>query len=81
MCLQFLPQNFQLIPLKIPQVKELVTGVIWNMSSCEDLKQSIIDDAAQVIVNKAIIPHSGWHPTNPGDTYWSTGELRHHIIC
>ncbi|KAI8425702.1 hypothetical protein MSG28_011505 [Choristoneura fumiferana] len=47
-------------------------GVIWNMSSCEDLKQSIIDDAAQVIVNKVIIPHSGWHPTNPGDTYWST---------
>ncbi|XP_013174746.1 PREDICTED: catenin delta-2 isoform X1 [Papilio xuthus] len=54
------------------EVKELVTGVIWNMSSCEDLKQSIIDDAAQVIVNKVIIPQSGWHPTNPGDTYWST---------
>ncbi|KAM3958836.1 adherens junction protein p120 [Aphomia sociella] len=54
------------------EVKELVTGVIWNMSSCEDLKQSIINDAAQVIVNKVIIPHSGWHPTNPGDTYWST---------
>lgn len=54
------------------EVKELVTGVIWNMSSCEDLKQSIIDDAAHVIVTKVIIPHSGWHPTNPGDTYWST---------
>lgn len=54
-------------------MKELVTGVIWNMSSCEDLKQSIIDDAAQVIVNKVIVPHSGWHPTSPGDTYWSTG--------
>ncbi|XP_048486693.1 catenin delta-2 isoform X2 [Plutella xylostella] len=54
------------------EVKELVTGVIWNMSSCEDLKQSIIDDAAQVIVNKVIVPHSGWHPTSPGDTYWST---------
>ncbi|KAL4712497.1 hypothetical protein ACJJTC_007513 [Scirpophaga incertulas] len=58
-------------PISRP-VKELVTGVIWNMSSCEDLKQSIIDDAAQVIVNKVIIPHSGWHPTNPGETYWST---------
>ncbi|XP_061380349.1 catenin delta-2 isoform X1 [Danaus plexippus] len=53
------------------EIKELVTGVIWNMSSCEDLKQSIIDDAAQVIFNKVIIHHSGWHPTNPGDTYWS----------
>ncbi|KAJ2940998.1 hypothetical protein O0L34_g13123 [Tuta absoluta] len=54
------------------EIKELVTGIIWNMSSCEDLKQSIIDDSAHVIVNKIIIPHSGWHPTNPGDTYWST---------
>ncbi|XP_068624704.1 catenin delta-2 [Battus philenor] len=54
------------------EVKELVTGVVWNMSSCEDLKQSIIDDAAQVIVNKVIIPSSGWHPTNPGDTRWTT---------
>ncbi|KAI5645955.1 armadillo/beta-catenin-like repeat domain-containing protein [Phthorimaea operculella] len=57
------------------EIKELVTGIIWNMSSCEDLKQSIIDDAAHVIVNKIIIPHSGWHPTNPGDTYWSTGTV------
>ncbi|XP_026317090.1 catenin delta-2 isoform X2 [Hyposmocoma kahamanoa] len=54
------------------EVKELVTGIIWNMSSCEDLKQSIIDDATHIIVNKVVIPHSGWHPTNPGDTYWST---------
>ena len=47
-------------------VKELVTGVIWNMSSCEDLKRSIIDDAVIVIVSYIIIPHSGWDPRNPG---------------
>lgn len=47
-------------------VKELVTGVIWNMSSCEDLKRSIIDDGVQVIVSYIIIPHSGWDPNNPG---------------
>ncbi|KAH9634743.1 hypothetical protein HF086_017526 [Spodoptera exigua] len=69
-----IPPLVRLVSHENPEVKELVTGVIWNMSSCEDLKQSIIDDAAQVIVNKVIIPHSGWHPTNPGDTYWSTGE-------
>jgi catenin delta-2 len=53
-------------------IKELVTGVIWNMSSCEDLKRSIIDDGCLVIVTYIIIPHSGWDPVNPGDTCWST---------
>lgn len=53
-------------------IKELVTGVIWNMSSCEDLKKSIIDDGCGVIVTYIIIPHSGWDPVNPGDTCWST---------
>ena len=53
-------------------IKELVTGVIWNMSSCEDLKRSIIDDGIIVIVTYIVIPHSGWDPINPGDTCWST---------
>lgn len=48
-------------------VKELVTGVIWNMSSCEDLKRPIIDDGTHVIVSYIIIPHSGWDPNNPGE--------------
>uniref|UniRef100_A0A2M4BBV3 Putative neural adherens junction protein plakophilin n=1 Tax=Anopheles marajoara TaxID=58244 RepID=A0A2M4BBV3_9DIPT len=53
-------------------IKELVTGIIWNMSSCEDLKRYIIDDAVVVIVSYIIIPHSGWDPANPGETCWST---------
>uniref|UniRef100_A0A182ILK7 Uncharacterized protein n=1 Tax=Anopheles atroparvus TaxID=41427 RepID=A0A182ILK7_ANOAO len=53
-------------------IKELVTGIIWNMSSCEDLKRFIIDDAVVVIVSYIIIPHSGWDPANPGETCWST---------
>lgn len=53
-------------------VKELVTGVIWNMSSCEDLKRPIIDDGLGVIVTIIIKPHSGWDPINPGETCWST---------
>lgn len=53
-------------------IKELVTGVIWNMSSCEDIKRSIIDDGLTVIVTYIIIPHSGWDPHNPGDTCFST---------
>lgn len=54
------------------EVKELVTGVIWNMSSCEDIKRSIIDDGCTVIVTYIIIPHSGYDPANPGDTCYST---------
>uniref|UniRef100_A0A8D8S5A1 Catenin delta-2 n=1 Tax=Cacopsylla melanoneura TaxID=428564 RepID=A0A8D8S5A1_9HEMI len=54
------------------EVKELVTGVLWNLSSCEDLKKSIIDDGLQVVVNHIIIPHSGWDPVSAGETCWST---------
>lgn len=55
------------------EIKELVTGVIWNMSSCEDLKRNIIDDGVSTIVTYIIIPHSGWDPQgNHGETCWST---------
>ena len=58
------------------EVKELVTGVLWNLSSCDDLKRSIIDEALLVLVNIVIIPHSGWDPNGPGDeTHWTTGRL------
>jgi hypothetical protein len=58
-------------------VKELVTGVLWNLSSCDDLKRTIIDEALLVIVNIVIIPHSGWDRNSGqggggGDTHWST---------
>lgn len=55
------------------EIRELVTGVIWNMSSCEDLKRNIIDDGLTTIVTYVIIPHSGWSPQgNHGETCWST---------
>merc|ERR1719410_507556 len=55
------------------EVKELVTGVLWNLSSCDDLKRTIIDEALLVIVNIVIIPHSGWDRAGAGgDTHWST---------
>lgn len=55
------------------EVKELVSGVLWNLSSCDDLKRAIIDEALLVLVNIVIIPHSGWEPNGPGkDTAWTT---------
>ncbi|XP_045175328.2 splicing regulator ARVCF-like isoform X4 [Mercenaria mercenaria] len=41
-------------------VKDSVTGVLWNLSSNDDLKRPIVDDGLAVLVNVVIIPHSGW---------------------
>ena len=42
------------------EVTELVTGILWNLSSCEDLKEKIIYDGLLDIVNRIIVPYSGW---------------------
>uniref|UniRef100_A0A3B3C5V6 Catenin delta 2 n=1 Tax=Oryzias melastigma TaxID=30732 RepID=A0A3B3C5V6_ORYME len=42
------------------EIKELVTGVLWNLSSCDALKMPIIQDALAVLTNSVIIPHSNW---------------------
>ena len=59
-------------------VREQVTGILWNLSSTKDLKRPIIDDGLTVLVNTVIIPHSGWQPgqrlgdRKTNDIYWST---------
>lgn len=47
-------------------IKELVTGILWNLSSCEDLKRPILDDAVAVLVNQILIPASGWDGSGTG---------------
>ncbi|CAN2389179.1 dendritic spine morphogenesis [Pristimantis euphronides] len=42
------------------EIRELVTGVLWNLSSCDALKMPIIQDALAVLTNAVIIPNSGW---------------------
>ncbi|GAB1598332.1 armadillo repeat protein deleted in velo-cardio-facial syndrome-like isoform X1 [Argonauta hians] len=60
------------------EVKEMVTGVLWNLSSCEDLKKAIIDDSLTVLVMIVMIPHSGWgrqgtaQPQPPPGQLWTT---------
>lgn len=63
------------------EIKELVTGILWNLSSCEQLKRPIIDDGLAVLVNYVVIPHSGWNRCGSGppatsgavkDVFWST---------
>ncbi|XP_026128555.1 plakophilin-4-like isoform X3 [Carassius auratus] len=42
------------------EVRELVTGVLWNLSSCDAVKMTIVRDALSSVTNTVIIPHSGW---------------------
>ncbi|XP_068575814.1 plakophilin-4-like isoform X2 [Cebidichthys violaceus] len=42
------------------EVRELVTGVLWNLSSCDAVKMTIIRDALSTLTNTVVIPHSGW---------------------
>uniref|UniRef100_A0A8B9RCM1 Plakophilin 4 n=1 Tax=Astyanax mexicanus TaxID=7994 RepID=A0A8B9RCM1_ASTMX len=42
------------------EVRELVTGVLWNLSSCDSVKMTIVRDALGPLTNTVIIPHSGW---------------------
>ncbi|XP_019377901.1 PREDICTED: plakophilin-4 isoform X1 [Gavialis gangeticus] len=43
------------------EIKELVTGVLWNLSSCDAVKMTIIRDALSTLTNTVIVPHSGWN--------------------
>ncbi|XP_022311231.1 uncharacterized protein LOC111116519 isoform X2 [Crassostrea virginica] len=42
------------------EIKELVTGILWNLSSCEELKPNIIAEGLPDIVSHVIVPYSGW---------------------
>ncbi|XP_062572572.1 catenin delta-1-like isoform X3 [Saccostrea cucullata] len=42
------------------EIKELVTGILWNLSSCEELKPKIIAEGLPDIVGHVIVPYSGW---------------------
>nr|XP_033503479.1 armadillo repeat protein deleted in velo-cardio-facial syndrome homolog isoform X2 [Epinephelus lanceolatus] len=42
------------------EVKELVTGTLWNLSSHEPLKMMVINSGLQTLTDEVIIPHSGW---------------------
>uniref|UniRef100_A0A8C7CLZ6 Plakophilin 4 n=1 Tax=Oncorhynchus kisutch TaxID=8019 RepID=A0A8C7CLZ6_ONCKI len=56
------------------EVRELVTGVLWNLSSCDSVKMTIIRDALTTLTNTVIIPHSGWSST----TFDNDHKLKFH---
>ncbi|XP_054470851.1 plakophilin-4-like isoform X2 [Anoplopoma fimbria] len=56
------------------EVRELVTGLLWNLSSCDAIKMTIIRDALTTLTNTVIIPHSGWSSS----TYDDDHKLKFH---
>ncbi|XP_040004114.1 plakophilin-4 isoform X6 [Xiphias gladius] len=51
------------------EVRELVTGVLWNLSSFDAVKMTIIRDALTTLTNTVIIPHSGWSSSTFDDDH------------
>ncbi|XP_035039727.1 armadillo repeat protein deleted in velo-cardio-facial syndrome homolog isoform X1 [Hippoglossus stenolepis] len=59
------------------EVKELVTGTLWNLSSHEPLKMMVINQGLQTLTDEIIIPHSGWRrdsadPSKMHSADWTT---------
>lgn len=64
------------------ELKELITGILWNLSSSEEIKTTIIDEAVKDIVNYIIIPGSGYtgqtlngNDNSSYDPVYGTGEI------
>uniref|UniRef100_A0A7E4UV98 Fibronectin n=1 Tax=Panagrellus redivivus TaxID=6233 RepID=A0A7E4UV98_PANRE len=43
-----------------PHVKEEATGALWNISSCDELKEPVLNQVVEVIVNNIVVPGSGY---------------------
>lgn len=47
----------------------LISGVLWNLSSCDAVKMTIIRDALTMLTNTVVIPHSGWSSVSQRDDH------------
>lgn len=64
------------------EIRELATSVLWNLSSCEEVKWSIIDDALNPLISVILVPYTAWFRANinstqqflptVNETHWST---------
>lgn len=64
------------------EIRELATSVLWNLSSCEDVKWTIIDEALNPLVSIILVPYTAWFRANlnstqqflptVNETHWST---------
>lgn len=64
------------------EIREVATSVLWNLSSCEDIKWSIVDIALIPLVSVILVPYTSWFKANLNnsqqflpiatETHWST---------
>ncbi|XP_064385497.1 catenin delta-1-like isoform X2 [Halichondria panicea] len=45
---------------RVAEVRELLTGLLWNLSSCEEMKLRIIKSSTHDIVELTMVPYTGW---------------------
>ncbi|XP_040213852.1 plakophilin-4 isoform X7 [Rana temporaria] len=67
------------------EIRELVTGVLWNLSSCDAVKMTIIREALSPLTNTVIVPHSGLNNSSFDDDhkvkFQSSAVLRNTTGC
>uniref|UniRef100_F7ED69 Plakophilin 2 n=1 Tax=Ornithorhynchus anatinus TaxID=9258 RepID=F7ED69_ORNAN len=59
------------------ETKKQITGLLWNLSSNDSLKNSMISEALQTLTDNMIIPFSGWPE---GDYPKASGVLDYDIF-
>nr|XP_031531741.1 plakophilin-1 [Vicugna pacos] len=42
------------------EIQKQLTGLLWNLSSADELKEELVAEALPVLANRVIIPFSGW---------------------
>ncbi|XP_030700234.1 plakophilin-1 [Globicephala melas] len=42
------------------EIQKQLTGLLWNLSSTDELKEELISEALPVLADRVIIPFSGW---------------------
>ncbi|XP_068930642.1 plakophilin-1 [Petaurus breviceps papuanus] len=50
------------------EIQKQLTGLLWNLSSTDELKQELINEALPVLTDRVIIPFSGWCDGNSNMT-------------
>lgn len=67
---------------RVAEVREPLTALLWNLSSCEELKLQMIKVCLHDLVEIIMVPYTGWNtalatePTaRPGPVQWNS-ELK-----
>ncbi|XP_051885519.1 plakophilin-3-like [Pristis pectinata] len=55
-----IPKMMQAIRVKDEELKANITGILWNLSSNEDLKNTLAQGALDEVTQEILSPYSGW---------------------